>query len=345
MLELVDQGPKQLKADTRQWNSGRVKFAVVGWKNKPEKNYIVFEKNFFGSTKNPDQKFNLLHKDWDKLKQLIDEELTPTTGWSTPNSAINKEAIDLLIETDPDVLSKILSSKNLFKLSEASLESIDGIIVRVYELKKDKIDLILKKLAETSVDEIEKFGLLLKDLKLNQVSMMASLVYQKLKILELLESLVISKESSEKDIHKVFESNPWLIGNQYEIVKSEKTLSDYLNVNIKEDPEMGKRPDIIAKIIPRGDEVVLIEFKSPQIKLKAKHVGQILEYKSLILQYRPSTKIVHSFLFGYEKDNTFVSSNDVEIKTFSEIISERRSEYQAYQEILELGKEVDSDYN
>lgn len=345
MLITDNQGPRQLKTDTRQWNSGRVKFAVVGWKDKPEKNYIVFEKNFFGISKNKDQKFNLLNKDWDRLKQLIDGELATTTGWIIPNSIINKNELDSLVEKDPNILSRILSSKNLFKLSESSLESLDELIIKVYDVKKDKIDLILKKLSETSVTEIEKFGSLLEDLKLNQVSMMASLVYQKIKIIELLESLVISRESSEKDIHKVFESNPWLIGNRYEIVKSEKTLSDYLNISLKEDVEMGKRPDIIARIIPHTNDVVLVEFKSAQVKLKAKHIGQILEYKSLIHKYRPNTKIIHSFLFGYEKDDTFIDSNDVEIKTFSEIISERRSEYQSYQDILELGKEVNSEYN
>ena len=60
--------PKQLKADTRQWNSGRVKFAVIGWQGKPDRNYIVFEKNFFGKSIYPDQKFNLRYADWLNLK-------------------------------------------------------------------------------------------------------------------------------------------------------------------------------------------------------------------------------------------------------------------------------------
>ena len=68
------EGPKQLKADTRQWNSGRVKFAVIGWENRPDDNYIVFEKNFFGQSKNPDQKFIYVYdpaKKWTFLVELI----------------------------------------------------------------------------------------------------------------------------------------------------------------------------------------------------------------------------------------------------------------------------------
>ena len=33
--------PKQLRADTRQWHSGRVKFAVIGWEGKPEKKELI----------------------------------------------------------------------------------------------------------------------------------------------------------------------------------------------------------------------------------------------------------------------------------------------------------------
>lgn len=331
--------PTQLKSDTRTWNSGRVKFAVIGWKGKPEKNYIIFEKDFL-TGQNKNQRFNLLYKDWINLKKLIDEELSINTEWATTIKSLGVKEIDSLLVEDPDLIKKILESKNIFKISETSIESLDKLILKVYDIKKEKIDLILKRLSDTNPEEIESFGTLLEDLKISQISMMATIVYQKLKVLTLLENLVISSSSKEKDIHQLFESNPWLLGQNYEILKSEKTLSDYLNINIKDDPELKKRPDIIAKIAPYSNKIVLIEFKSAQIKLKAKHVGQVLEYKSLIKNYRPNSSEIECFLFGYEKENSWVESNDVTIKTFSEIISEKRQEYECYQKVLEEGKEV-----
>lgn len=342
MIDINNSGPKQLKSDTRQWNSGRVKLTVIGWEGKPDRNYIVLEKNFFGKTNNPDQRFNLKQSDWENLKKLIDGEYSHFTEWKKPTS-LSEENIRELLENDPDLLSKIFIPNNLTKLSSVSLESLDKFIVNVYEIKKDMVDLIIKRLSETNTGDVDKFGSLLQDLKLSQVSMMASMVYQKLKIIDILEQTVISRESKERDIHKIFESNPWLLGSNFEILKSEKTLSDYLNVHVKEDPETSKRPDIIAKIVPNSSDLVLVEFKSPQLKLKAKNIGQILEYEEIIRQYRPNTNLVHKFLFGYEKDNNFVKSKDVEIKTFSEIISEKKQEYQEYQNVLELGKEVDTE--
>ncbi len=340
MDNIANSGPKQLKSDTRQWHGGRVKLAVIGWKGKPDRNYIVLEKNFFGKINHADQRFNLKQNDWENLKKMVDDEYAPFTEWKTM-SRLSSADVDSLLVNDPDIFAKISISKNFTKLSDASLESLDKFIENIYETKKDLADLIIKRLSETNSDDVKKFGSLLQDLKLSQVSMMASMVYQKLKIIDLLEHTVISRESKERDIHKIFESNPWLLGNDYEILRSEKTLSDYLDIKIKTDPETSKRPDIIAKIVPNSTDIVLVEFKSPQVKLKAKNIGQMLEYEEIIRQYRPNTKIVHKFLLGYEKDNNFVMSKDVEIKTFSEVISEKKQEYQEYQKVLELGKEID----
>jgi len=337
---MEDNKPKQLKADTRQWNSGRVKFAVIGWKDKPDKNYIIFEKNFWGNTKYQDQKFNLHFKDWQNLKKLIDGDLIDITSWQKTIDVADSESLKALIEKDPDVFEKVLANPNILKLSESSFESLDRIAVKIYEIKAEKIDLIFKKISETTSVDLNKFSTLLNDLRLNQVSMMTSLVYQKLKIIDLLEKIIISPKNKEADVHHIFENHPWLLGRNFDIVSSDKPLSEYLGTNLKDDPETRKRPDIIAKVVPYTQDVVIIELKAPGIKLKAEHIGQVLTYKALILRHKPNTKNIHCFVYGYEKDTTFILSNDATIKTFSELISELRDEYKEYQKVLEIGSEI-----
>ena len=160
----INNGPKQLKADTRQWNSGRVKFAVIGWPDKPDKNYIIFEKNFFGQSRNPDQKFNLRQKDWTNLKTLIDGELQTTTGWDAAVAIASSATIDKLLRDDPDVIEKILANPNLLKLGDRSLESLDRIAVKLYEVKTVQLDLIFKEISNTSAEDIQRFSTLLNDL-------------------------------------------------------------------------------------------------------------------------------------------------------------------------------------
>jgi len=187
---------------------------------------------------------------------------------------------------------------------------------------------------------LEKFSSLLNDLKLSQISTMTDLVYQKLKIIDLLESTSIDYKNKEKDVHKIFEKNTWLLGKTYEIVSSDKSLTEYLEKNIKEDPETKVRPDIIARILPHSQDIVIVEFKKPGIKLKTKHIGQVLEYKALIKNLKPNVQNISCFLFGTEKDVTFFESADVKIKTFSEIVSELKYEYSEYQKILEIGNDL-----
>jgi hypothetical protein len=334
--------PKQLKADTRQWTSGRVKFAVIGWEGRPQDNYIVFEKNFFGKSKNPDQKFILRSRDWTNLKKLVDGDLQKYSEWEKTVPSVNQEALTILISQNPDLFEKVLSNPNIVKLSEASLESLDRIAIKLYEVKTDRIDLIFKELSRASGEDLTRFSSLLEDLRLNQVSTMASLVYQKLKVIDLLEITCSNPRKLERDVHDIFDKNPWLVGKAYEIVQSDRPLSKYMDENVPIDPDLKKRPDLILKTIPTTQDIVLVELKAPGVPLKAKHIGQVLEYKALIHNNKPNVHEVHCFVFGYDKDHSFLLSKDADLKTFSELIAELRAEYREYTKIIEAAREVES---
>jgi hypothetical protein len=335
--------PKQLKADTRQWNSGRVKFAVIGWEGRPQDNYIVLEKNFFGRSRNPDQKFNLRSRDWTNLKKLIDGDLQKYSEWERTVPTVDQAALTVLIADHPDLFEKVLSNPNILKLSEASLESLDRIAIKLYEVKTERIDLIFKELSIASGADLRRFSSLLEDLRLNQIATMASLVYQKLKVIDLLEVTCSNPRTLERDVHDIFDKNPWLVGKAYEIVQSDRPLSRYMAENAPMDPDLKKRPDLILKTVPTTQDVVLVELKAPGVALKAKHVGQVLEYKALILNNKPNVQNVHCFVFGYEKDHSFLLSKDAQMKTFSELIAELRAEYREYRKIIDNAKEVESD--
>ena len=62
-------------------------------------------------------------------------------------------------------------------------------------------------------------------------------------------------------------------------------------------------------------------------------------YRDLIRHYKPGTKNVDCYLFGYEKQYGSLESNDVTIRTFSELASSLRDEYQAYLKVLEEDSE------
>jgi len=55
------------------------------------------------------------------------------------------------------------------------------------------------------------------------------------------------------------------MGRHYEIVQSDKPLSEYFATNVKVDPETGKRPDLILKTVPYSQDVIM-ELKAPGTK-------------------------------------------------------------------------------
>jgi hypothetical protein len=330
--------PKRLKQETRHWNSGAVRFSVIGIEGHPEDNYIILEKLFFGRSPQKDQRFNLRERDWRALKRQIDggigeKGLTVETRW-TP-TVLSDAELAHLVGTRPELLEVILSAPNLGQFTEPSLQSLDRLANQISDVKREQIELIFERLAAASDKGVEEFSALLRDLQLEHVASLAGLIHQKLSCLDLLEKVALNPRKSERAVHQIFELNPWLLGKGFEIVQSDHTLATYLQGNAKADPTTRRRPDLIVKRTPHLADLVVVELKAPGIPLAAEHIGQVLGYKGLIQQYRPNVGEIHCFVFGYTKASTFTASRDVTMKTFSELINELRDEYSEYASVLE----------
>jgi hypothetical protein len=335
---------------TRTWTSGTVSFAVLCVEGHPESTYIALEKNLMG--KKPSvgvQRFRLRLRDWNHLKQLIETELPDKHRWVIESSGLSlvkgkvSDEIASAISEKPELIEKLLELPNLKNLSSVSFEHLNRLAMKIYQVQSKNLELVLKNLSKASPEEFVQFATLLTDLRLGQVATLANLVKQKLEIIELFEKLSSTETAREREVHKLIEDNPWIANKTYEVLASDRTLSEYLSKNVKEDLELRKRPDLIVRRIPNHEELVLIELKAPNVKLRPAHVGQILEYKALIQQFRPNTKSIDCYLFGYEKHQSFThESKDVTIKTFSELGCALRDEYQAYLKVLEENsREVD----
>jgi len=336
---------------TRTWSSGAVRFAVIAIEDHPDSTYISLEKDLIGQPlKIGVQRFRLRLRDWNNLKQLIETELPEKHRWLLQSSGLTLVTGEItdqmvkLVNENPQLVERLLGAPNLKSLSASSFEHLNKLAMKVYQVQSQNIELVLKNLSRASPAEFIQFATLLTDLRLGQVATLANLVKQKLEIIGLFEQVASSQTSREREVHKIIEDNPWIANKTYEVLASDRMLAEFLEKNVKEDPELKKRPDLIVKRIPNHDELVLIELKAPNVKLRPAHIGQILEYKSLIQNFKPGTKSIDCYLFGYAKNPSFThESKDVTIRTFSELSSTLRDEYQAYLRVLEeSSKDVES---
>ena len=224
---------------------------------------------------------------------------------------------------------------NLQGLSRESFEALNRLAIKVYAVQGRHVETVLAKLADASTREFLQFTALLRDMRLGQIATLANLVRQKLHIIHLFRTLTSSRATREHEVHALIEQNPWIADKRYDVVASDVTLATYLNENLRIDPELGRRPDLIAKRVPHENRLVLIELKRPGVPLRGAHVGQVLEYKGLIQAYRPNVVAIDCYVFGYEKHPGLVLSSDVKIQTFSELVSVLEDEYREYLRVLE----------
>lgn len=340
---------KLIKQVTKKWKSGITTFSVISDNEHIDRNYIILDRKLMGRA-DKNQSFNLHFQDWTKLKELIDNEMAQEHKWPIKEQAKNEATIldnlGNILDKDPDFLLKILSYKNIGNLTNASFEAIDKLGLRIYEIKAENLEFLLKKLSEAGEGELKEFVSILNQLRIGQISTIAELVKKKISIIKLLEALIKQKDTKENEIHKLLESNLWLLNNNYDLLKSNKTLSDYLSANIKEDPSLGKRPDLIVKIFLQDPHhVVLVELKRPSVKLKAEHIGQILGYKGIIENHNPSIKIIDIFLLGYDLDSNMPRGlRDLTVDVMENIINKKRNEFDEFLRILEEPHENEYDF-
>ena len=334
---------KRVASDTREWKSGLIRFSVISIPDHPEKNYIKFEKDVLGS-KDGIQRFNLRLRDWQNLKKLIESELPEKHQWILDETGLKiiddkrlVEQIERLAESSPEIIERVLSLPNIGNFSETSFEAIDRIALKVYEVQADNIEKILSKLAKAKPEELDQFASMLDSLHIGQISALVNLVHQKLKIINLFETLATSKSTREKEIHKLIENNPWIADKRYEVSSSDRPLKKYLDENAPVDPELRKRPDLIVRRLPHSKDITVIELKAPSVKLSPDDIAQVLKYQALIKRYKPDIDNIDCFLFGYQTHPSYtpLKSNDVTIRTYSELIDELRDEYSEYLSVLE----------
>ncbi len=335
---------KVIKKVTKKWTSGVSTFAVIGDGEHSERNYIILERVVNGR---PTSKFNLYFTDWTKLKELIEGELMPDHAWPVEDKFHGEaevlHALQEVFDGNPDFLEKILTNGNIAKLSKASFEALDKLGARVYEIKAENLDFLLQQLADADGSELNNFVSLLNELKIGQISSITELVRKKIAVLTLLENLMSQATTKEKEIHKLLESNLWLLDNNYDLVRSNKPLSDLLNAS--NDPDLEKRPDLIVQnILQEPSHLIIVELKRPFVKLNNEHLGQALGYKGIVQAHNPEIKKIDVHLIGYALHaNMPRGLTDVNVRLLSNIATQKRREFDDFLKIVEDNQELELD--
>ncbi|MBB3999090.1 ATP-binding protein [Aureimonas pseudogalii] len=176
-------------------------------------------------------------------------------------------------------------------------EAIRRILVRFYEESADRIEAIadvaldaieydaywdiLQRISAASKAEVSDFADSLAEFGILELSAIGRQASVRLRFLDMLEELVLRKETLEADVHRAIETNLWVLGRGYATMSSNRTLRDILRRFGRDEPEAlraAKRPDLLLGQASDGTKT-LIEFKRPAHAIDRNDVAQAEAYR------------------------------------------------------------------
>ena len=228
------------------------------------------------------------------------------------------------------------------KLKTASDEDATNLIqwiLRYYE--SNVLKELMNAIASADVGEVEKLGALIQEWGITQVNSIVGIIQTQIKIIMRLEELVASDKAEEIDLHKLIESNLWLVREGLELWSSDKPLKTLLEGHIEELYKAKKdlRPDLVCRSRNDGNDAIILEFKRPKERITMLHVTQALEYEGLIKKHRPNIQFV-TYLVGRAYDpsvlaiQTKQAQAGLHLWAYEEILQRARTRFEKILEIL-----------
>lgn len=269
----------------------------------------------------------------EKLKKSVDEVFTTDMKMAR---ARYQRKINSELEKLPEY-KQPFAKKALFKVLEKfygeTEERINTVIsVTVSAMEKDHYWDIIQSIQDTRDGDIENFADALSEFGLLEMSIITSQALNRLRFLDEISLLISNQRTLERTVHKAFENNTWLLGDDYSVIFSDtgmkKAISDVLG-KIYQGDNPNDRPDLLfGRTLSR--KLCLIEFKRPDFTLNRETENQAVQYRDDLNVYFHNQKIEIILLGGKVKQNisSHNEQSDVLYRTYIDIISSARQKIQ-----------------
>lgn len=344
----------------RKWNGGFLQ-VIIGYVIKhPEKNCVVLEKQYVatkGSFKN--EKFIIKNKDdWQAITQAIEKlwpEITEAPSDTEIDNAISKISQEMqlldIISKYPDLLSRLPDDIEILSLPLEQKRALYAFLDTGGKLAQE----VIEKLSQQEIKDVEDFKKILDQLKLSTINSLITHITSRLGFISLFEKTIHDDSSYERrgddSVHNLLKENIWIVDRNYSILHDDETLKNIIYQNwgeVAEGESTASRPDFLCMSSPASfseKQLVIIEIKRPSVKIKFKHIEQVMKYKTVLQKYSGAEiKKYKCYIVGREIDDT-VSNNRLDnsgyiVKTYTDFISEARDFYSEYRKIIESGDKL-----
>jgi hypothetical protein len=280
----------------------------------------------------------------DFLREIIQgvevSETTKRTDSLLSRPAI-KERLDRMpahVRANAASVVRALIAK-LKSVEEHEAEELIEWILRYYE--SNILRELMRAIIAADLTDAEKLAHLVEEWGLKQVNSIVEIIKTQIDIITKLQELMTSDASKEIDVHKLVESNLWLIREGLELWSSDKPLKQVLEQhfdNLYKDRQ-DIRPDLICRSRNDRNEAVILEFKRPKVQVVMDHVTQALEYEGIIKKHRPNIAF-STYVVGREYHPSVLATREklqaagLHLWSLSEILQMARMRFERILDIL-----------
>ena len=200
-------------------------------------------------------------------------------------------------------------------------------------MEHDAYWMVFEEIGRTSRGAVAVFAQSLEDFGLMELSTVAEQAMRRLAFMDYFDQLARDPRTLEKDVHKAFETNLWMLGRRYSAMASNKTLGRIVADHCAKaysGSRAAERPDLLLSQDAK-EAFLLIEFKRPAHLISRRDIAQAETYRDELAASLPSTSEMDIIMLGGGREATIDGRNmaaKITINSYSGLISAARNEMQ-----------------
>ena len=237
------------------------------------------------------------------------------------------------IETLPEYRRKYAAEaverviQKYFPEGDDKIKLLVGLVLDAMD--RDEYFVICEKIAEAATSDVARIAECLSEFGLVDIAVMAKQAKSRLHVLDNFEHIVRDKSTLEADVHRALEHNLWILGPQYSIISSNKTLKSVINDYISKGGNKVRaknRPDLFLGQSVDGRKL-LIEFKRPSATVGRDAEAQVKKYRDDLTSNFGAMDIM---VLGGEVDKSMAQTypSDTQFRSYLAVISNARSQHE-----------------
>lgn len=212
--------------------------------------------------------------------------------------------------------------------SDERIEAVVSVMLEAFE--RNEYWVVVQKIHAAGKGEVARLSEALGEFGLVDLAVVAEQARQRLDVLDDLDRLAADPTTLEAQLHKAIETNLWVLGAEYALIASNKSLGGLLRAWMDKEftgARASKRPDLFLAHQMQG-KYVLIEFKRPSHPLTRDDDTQAAKYRDDLVSYVQQHPIDILLIGGRRdpKQSALYATAGMKTVTYADLVSAARAQ-------------------